>query len=956
MNSSQHISPFKFLDSYTREDRDIFFGREREVEEVFSKAFQSQMLLIYGASGTGKSSIINCGLANKFKDTDWLPIHIRRGGNIRRSMFNQIQKNAIHKVDLGAEEEMSNEGMIKALNSVFLDHFKPIYLIFDQFEELFIFGLREEWQDFISVIREILNRDLEVRLIFIIRGEYLEFLSEFEEELPNFFDNRVRIEKMTRKNAENIISGPVSQFPIDVEEGFEENLIKKLSPGNSQIELTFLQVFLDKIYKMSLELQGENERLKFTNEQIEKLGQVGDVLAEFVDEQLFRMPNPKQALTVLKSFVSLQGTKVQRNTEEVIAYTRDIGQLIDEQEIDDIIAELINKRILKEQDDNGRYELRHDSLAGKIFEKITVQERELLDVRQFLSHSYNEYQKRGTLLKDEDLSYIAPHERQLNLDEALLEFLETSRQNSSRRKKQRRTRNVVVLIIAFLLVTSVIALFNAQKQKHKAEMLAALAQSQASEAERQKNLARKQEKNANEQAEIANQQKLIAEASREESEKQKQIAEQQRLIAEKEKQKAELSRREALINADEAQKQKQIAIREKNIADEQRVMANTLRMHTLARELALKSRHVIDPQLKGLLSGLAFDFNRQFNGKAFQPEIYEALYFANRELNSNAIRESRIHFEAVKSFIVRGAKIYTASSDGKIAVSQGENMKESDLIADLGLVIECMQMDSKETYSYLGTNNGQLARINVLNPDDVLIKQIHDGKVKEIILTPNGIFTFGLDGMAGLLNNDLDLIKTLQFTSELISAELINNRIYVADSRGSIHILNENIEVLNSFKPYNSQKINTLKFDPQTAILGIGYERGEIILWDVNKNEAFEILPGHTAAVTDLAFDPKGRFLISGSYDRSLRIWTYRDQETAPVVIPDHQNWVSKVGFDQKGEMIFSTDYNGNFRSIPIEVSALKDAICKVLQRSMTHEEWSEYISSDISFQTTCNE
>jgi len=25
-------SPFKFLDSYTKEDRDIFFGREREVE------------------------------------------------------------------------------------------------------------------------------------------------------------------------------------------------------------------------------------------------------------------------------------------------------------------------------------------------------------------------------------------------------------------------------------------------------------------------------------------------------------------------------------------------------------------------------------------------------------------------------------------------------------------------------------------------------------------------------------------------------------------------------------------------------------------------------------------------------------------------------------------------------------------------------------------------------------
>jgi hypothetical protein len=32
-------SPFKFLDSYTREDRDIFFGREREIEELSTTAY-----------------------------------------------------------------------------------------------------------------------------------------------------------------------------------------------------------------------------------------------------------------------------------------------------------------------------------------------------------------------------------------------------------------------------------------------------------------------------------------------------------------------------------------------------------------------------------------------------------------------------------------------------------------------------------------------------------------------------------------------------------------------------------------------------------------------------------------------------------------------------------------------------------------------------------------------------
>ena len=95
MEATADRSPFKFLDSYTASDRDIFFGRDTEVEEVYSKVFQSNLLLVYGASGTGKSSIINCGLANKFSDSDWLPVHVRRGEHMVRSMYRQISRQAM---------------------------------------------------------------------------------------------------------------------------------------------------------------------------------------------------------------------------------------------------------------------------------------------------------------------------------------------------------------------------------------------------------------------------------------------------------------------------------------------------------------------------------------------------------------------------------------------------------------------------------------------------------------------------------------------------------------------------------------------------------------------------------------------------------------------------------------------------------------------------------------------
>ena len=47
-------SPFKFLDAYTIEDKDVFFGREKETEALYEMVFETKMLLLYGMSGTGK--------------------------------------------------------------------------------------------------------------------------------------------------------------------------------------------------------------------------------------------------------------------------------------------------------------------------------------------------------------------------------------------------------------------------------------------------------------------------------------------------------------------------------------------------------------------------------------------------------------------------------------------------------------------------------------------------------------------------------------------------------------------------------------------------------------------------------------------------------------------------------------------------------------------------------------
>ncbi len=211
---------------------------------MYRRVFESKILLVYGVSGTGKSSLINCGLASRFDDSDWLPVNVRRGTNIIESLNEAFNKQSIRPLK-------KNLSVSDKLQSIYLDHFKPVYLIFDQFEELFIFGFAEEKTSFIKLIKEIVESETQCRIIFIIREEFLAGITEFEYDLPDIFSNRFRVEKMKRANALQAVEGPCRVHDIETETGFSEEIIDKLCPAGNEIELTFLQIYLDRIYRIS---------------------------------------------------------------------------------------------------------------------------------------------------------------------------------------------------------------------------------------------------------------------------------------------------------------------------------------------------------------------------------------------------------------------------------------------------------------------------------------------------------------------------------------------------------------------------------------------------------------------------------------------------------------------------------------------------------------------------------
>jgi len=317
-------SPFKLLDAYEKGDTARYFGRKREVAQLYNAVFASRLTLLYGASGTGKTSLIRCGLENKFYDTDWLPLFIRRNQDINASLRTVLQDAAE-----GTETDTAwspEEGILH----LYRQYFKTIYLIFDQFEELFIEGKADEQARFYQDIRDLLQSDRQVKVLLVMREEWLGHLNAFERVVPGLFDNRVRIERMREQMLlRSVIPGMVRAAGITLLEPKHTvpRIIQQIEDPRDGVDLADLQVYLDRMYRRAAADGGSP--VQFDPALVEKVGEIKNVLSVFLEEQMQNLENKLKAtfalpdassipLDILFTLVTNDRTKRSQSLEEIL--------------------------------------------------------------------------------------------------------------------------------------------------------------------------------------------------------------------------------------------------------------------------------------------------------------------------------------------------------------------------------------------------------------------------------------------------------------------------------------------------------------------------------------------------------------------------------------------------------------------------------------------------------------
>jgi hypothetical protein len=489
-------SPFKFLDPYGRDDYNIFFGRDEEIRQLYQHIHKNRLVLVYGTSGTGKTSIVQCGLMNRMEDTDWTPFFIRRGENINESLRNILQKalsnnestessfttsisaksNIVQNMAVkrqSAAPASVTEQVFAALKNINLRYLRPVYLIFDQFEELLIMGSEAEKETFINMVDYILSSpDLQFcSMLFIMREEFFAGLSDFEKEIPDFCDRRLRIEPMNARNVEEVILRSCKEFSITLKEGAAnaQQIISVLTEKNT-ISLPYLQIYLDQLWRTVYmntgdKRTGTNEGyppLTFDAAIIKRFGKMNEVLNRFIRERIdviqdvleteFPVIPGDFVSNVLDAFVTPEGTKrplayyrITDGKTSSIWFTGPVAPYLQKRSGSLMLRclnELEKNKILRT--DGQTYELAHDVLAGLIDSRRTEEQRRANYTNEQIQSRFTGYQnKTSDYLTPKEIEAYRPYINQLDLAPEVQQFFENSiraRQKEENERKEKEER------------------------------------------------------------------------------------------------------------------------------------------------------------------------------------------------------------------------------------------------------------------------------------------------------------------------------------------------------------------------------------------------------------------------------------------------------------------------------------------------------------------------------------
>ena len=503
MNKKAELqNPFVGLRPFESEDSLYYFGRDEQTKALLQQLHQTRFLAVVGSSGSGKSSLVRAGLIPNLEagflvqDRDiWQIAKMKPGetpiNNLAASLLDVTSEKPSFKQVKEFAEGIRNGGL-----QFILKHLQPsldrndtnMLLLVDQFEEIFRFGLNEEFEanqeeiaDFVNILLELAAQNtIPVFVTLTMRSDFLGDCDVFHG-LPEAMNrSQYLVPRLTREQRRKAITGPVHISGTRITQRLVDRLLNE--SANNQDDLPVLQHALMRTWSY----WRENNKGHIDIEHYEEIKTLKKALSQHAKEALTDM-NDDELLLTKRLFQTLTETdagnrRVRRPAKlsEIEAITcasrHEIWKIIQKFRSDGRSFLVLSSENLNE---NPMIDISHESLIRQWIELKQWVDKEARSAKMYmrLAQTAVLYEKeKAGLWHNPDLQYALnwkeknkPNrfwaQRYHPAFERAMSFLDNSKKKSGEEKiaKERLRKRIIFGLIAVIVLVSGLGILAALK-------------------------------------------------------------------------------------------------------------------------------------------------------------------------------------------------------------------------------------------------------------------------------------------------------------------------------------------------------------------------------------------------------------------------------------------------------------------------------------------------------------